>query len=1241
MPLTRIRQTAIGNDSITTAKLDDTSGGLTLPGVQYVRVPVGSGAQRPTGASGYLRFNTDAGVLEQWNTNTNSWAAVDSPPIITQVSYPGSVTAADPAGGETITLTGSNFQTGAAVTIGGTTATSVSVVSTTSITFTTPAKTAGDYDVVVTNTNGLAATSTNGISYNGTPSFTTAAGNVGSISEDVAMSTITIVAAEPDGGTLAYSITSGALPTGVSMSSAGAITGTPNINPTSNTTFNFTVTATDDENQTNSRAFNLIVLRPIYARQISNSLRFDGTSSYLMKTESATPTSTTQTTFSAWVKRSNLGQGHIWTAYNSNVAGYIYYNTDDQLIVYLDKSSAGSDELNVTTDARYKDTSDWYHILVKYDVGQAANSDKVKIYVNGTLQSATYSQTGSAVDAHRLLSSGTVNRIGQSFNGSSWFDGYMSDLYVIDGQVKEPTDFAEEFNGVWCPIAYSGTYGTNGFKLDFSDSSDLGKDSSQDYTLVTDGSATYGGGTTNFTSPEDAFDGLTSTGMNRSGTSGIIEITPTSAVTPIYHQITNTNSAAYTDASRPQNVQLEGSNDGGSTWTVIDTITQTPTGEEAVTSSLFSNSTSYTKLRLNITSNNGGTNTRFSEYKIISSESGGLGINNFTANGLSAQDSVIDSPTGNFNTMNYNRRYYDWVAQGQVVTLSNGGLTGNVPNAGAAIDSTMGFNSGKWYWEMRYDSGNWLPGLGLGRMGKTGAGAKYRFASNGTFSTYTVENHGNDYTGTNSASGQWTITTGDVLGIALDIDNLTINVYANGTLAYTETGIYDPKDDNDFYTVSFTNAAAGQITFNFGQDPTFNGQETAPGTDKTDGNNRGKFFHDVPSGYLAMCAANIAESTIDTRVDDRPEDYMNTVLTSGDGSNATVSGFGFQPDFIWHKSRTSSNNHQLMDSLRIDGSGDSFTLNSNATTAEGTSAAATLNSDGFVHLNGSSNNFNGNGNTYVSWGWKAGGAPTASNVATSGAMTANSVSVDGTLQSAYTPSGSPTLYPTKMSVNTKAGFSIVSWTGDGTAGRTLPHGLNEKPEFFILRGLDARAWATYHEQYVNYPNTGNYYAQLNGTNPSVDNAMFNSTAPTADLFTVGSYNVVNAVNYIGYFWHSVPGYSHIGEWRNVAEALGTYIYCGFKPAWLLIRCTDAAENWYIQDNKRSPTNYTTGGGTFLMPDIANSEGAHSATTAAVDFVANGFKIRTSNTGSGEVSYSSRKYAFMAFAEDPFKYAEAR
>ena len=248
MPLTRIKNTAIGDDGVTTQKLDDTAGGLTLPGVEYVKVPVGNTAQRPSSAAGgEMRYNTDFNLLEQYNAGLNAWQAIDTPPTITSLSYTGSTTAADPVGGETITLTGQNFQSGATVTVGGTSVSSVTIVSSTSITFTTPVKSAGDYDVVVQNSNGLRGTLTSGITYNGTPNFTTNA----TLSSVVSNSTIniTIVATETDGGTVSYSETSGTsnpLPSYLSLNSGtGVLSGTA---PTvaSDTTYNFEITATDD-----------------------------------------------------------------------------------------------------------------------------------------------------------------------------------------------------------------------------------------------------------------------------------------------------------------------------------------------------------------------------------------------------------------------------------------------------------------------------------------------------------------------------------------------------------------------------------------------------------------------------------------------------------------------------------------------------------------------------------------------------------------------------------------------------------------------------------------------------------------------------------------------------------------------------------------------------------------------------------------------------------------------------------
>ena len=222
-----------------------------------------------------------------------------------------------------------------------------------------------------------------------------------------------------------------------------------------------------------------------YPVTINDSLRFeDGSSAYLNRTFSSAPTSTTTSTFSAWAKRGNLGQYMIWTSYVSgpNIAGYIYFNTSNKLQVYVDQTSGGSDEFNVTTDAVFRDPSAFYHIVVKYDLAQASNSNKIKIYVNGELQSATYAQTGSAVTAHRLVSNGTLSNIGQSFNNTNFYDGYLSDIYFIDGQALDPTSFGEAKDGTWIPKSYSGSYGTNGFHLEFNSNTNDTSGNSNNWT---------------------------------------------------------------------------------------------------------------------------------------------------------------------------------------------------------------------------------------------------------------------------------------------------------------------------------------------------------------------------------------------------------------------------------------------------------------------------------------------------------------------------------------------------------------------------------------------------------------------------------------------------------------------------------------------------------------------------------------------------------------------------------------
>jgi hypothetical protein len=236
------------------------SGLLNFPDqTDFVKLPSGTTAQRPSSPEkGYSRYNTTDNKLEFWNGTIWQQLPGVVAPTIESVSYPGDDLAADPDGGQTITLTGTNFLDGATVEIEGTTSSVVTVVSKTEITFTAPAKTAGDYNILLTNGDNTTATFIDGITYNGLPSWTTPAGNLGTFAAGSTIPTITLVATEPDGGVVSYSITTGALPTGLALTGADIDGTVPS--PAGQTTYNFSVTASDDENQESTeRAFNIVV----------------------------------------------------------------------------------------------------------------------------------------------------------------------------------------------------------------------------------------------------------------------------------------------------------------------------------------------------------------------------------------------------------------------------------------------------------------------------------------------------------------------------------------------------------------------------------------------------------------------------------------------------------------------------------------------------------------------------------------------------------------------------------------------------------------------------------------------------------------------------------------------------------------------------------------------------------------------------------------------------------------------
>ena len=318
-----------------------------------------------------------------------------------------------------------------------------------------------------------------------------------------------------------------------------------------------------------------------------------------------------------------------------------------------------------------------------------------------------------------------------------------------------------------------------------------------------------------------------------------------------------------------------------------------------------------------------------------------------------------------------------------------------------------------------------------------------------------------------------------------------------------------------------------------------------------------------------------------TSIDD-PAQYFNTVLYTGDGGSNRSVTVDFQPNFVWIKERNGTNDNTLFDSVR----GATKRLRSNAAEAEDTQAnqLKSFDSDGFTL--GSLSAVNNNGQNYVSWNWKE----------------------DAT-----------------------AGFDIVSYTGnssDGTTVQDISHSLSAVPHWIIVKNkADSTNWAVYHKGNTSAPETEIIY--LNATNAtSDDSAFFGDTAPTSSQFRVGGDNGVNGNGdgMIAYVWSEKKGFSKFGKYSANNDADGPFVYLGFRPAWLMLKVIDGNPGgWDLYDNKRGAFN-----GQISMLQ-ANASSAQ-ATSDAVDFLSNGFKIR--NT-SGNQNGSGDTIIYMAFAESPF------
>ena len=594
--------------------------------------------------------------------------------------------------------------------------------------------------------------------------------------------------------------------------------------------------------------------------------------------------------------------------------------------------------------------------------------------------------------------------------------------------------------------------------------------------------------------------------------------------------------------------------------------------------------------------------------------------NHYTSSGIVASDCAMpDSPENNFCTLNFNRT-------GQTSNLKNGALTYKDGNTGGPRSSvgTFGATSGKWYFEIRLDNdlystmsgfmdvsqytGSHLAtdtARGTGYLGWDERGYLYPDQTGSVLS-------GHDY------------TTNDVVSFAIDVDAGKAFIRKNADAFLASADPSDGSNPNHTFTAgqpmtpfigSYRNA---EYTLNCGQDSTFRGQETA--TTHTDSNGFGQFHTEPPSGYLALCTANLPEPTIGPNSDTQSTDHFNTVLYTSDnigaGGTQNVTGVGFKPDWVWLKNRTSaSTSHTLYDSNRGTGKHNSPDANVGEVGANSEYGyLGTFGNDGYTLRGGSTNaNYvNQSTDAYVSWNWKANGGTT-------------STLTDGDID-------------TVVQANTTAGFSIMTFVSNQQQAQELAHGLGAVPAWFILKSRDEdNAFYHYHKG-ISETKTIFWGSGSLGTGAAeTSSGAWDNTVPTSTVVTagIGGMSFDNTHNIVGYAFAEVDGFSKFDKYTGNNNADGPFVYLGFTPALIITKnFSSAGGSWGMYDNKRNSTNDA---GTFMLRANKNEADYFHATYTPIDFLSNGFKIR--NTG-GEDN-SAQSFMYMAFAEAPFKYANAR
>ena len=939
-------------------------------------------------------------------------------------------------------------------------------------------------------------------------------------------------------------------------------------------------------------------------KDIARSLRFDHNANcFLTRTPSSTGNKRTWT-FSVWMKHCLITSGRANTFFCSGTN-----NPDTIIKIDNDRFEisryGGGYQVRVTSTAKLRDPGSWYHLVGAVDTTQATASNRVKLYINGNLVTDFDNSSYPSQDYEfpEMNNSGTPNYIGRHGHPTSQnFDGYMAEFNFIDGAQLTPDNFGftDPLTGIWKPKKFKFT-------------SDIPNKITRTYS----GTFTASGNGFGSLPTTNAFNGDLSNQFNNSAggqiitwntstynLSGNVRIYGRGSAYDVY---INGNATKVADMPSSNGWVDLGTHDKINEIQWAGTTYNTNNGLGSAGVHVYAFIVGGVWLRdnfsefgtngfyLDFSDNSGATATTIGKDR--SGNNNNYAPTNISVSAGNNNDSAIDSPIDNFVTLNPLR------TQNDNCILSNGNLKATGSNESyPGATGNVALSSGKWYYEFEINNkaGSGHPLCGICQNDYIGGGPDRicYTAGGGYISAAPTEPQDPD-----------SFAVGDIIGVAIDLDDAAGNIrfYKNGTLqpvldilnAVKAHLQIEAKGGVFPYVQMYTNDVC---TVNFGQTP---------------------FIHTPPTGFRALSYKNLTTPTGNSIVN--PKKHFDTLLYTTGSSNGTFThtGVGFRPDLMWIKCRSAGEHNYIVDSVRGDQAVTNKFLRVSDSSSEGSTGIHgttwTTIDGGFKVTETSIDNSNGGGEIYYAsrnyavWCWKAGGSSNTFNVDGKGYASASAAGITN-----------GTIALTHASVNREAGFSILRYTGGGSAG-TIGHGLGKVPKWIITKRLsNTEDWKVYHPSI-----TGGHFKKLNnGPQGEVSNTnVYPDTDPTTTVYSVGSHDSVsgNSDNYVAYCWAEIPGYSKFGDYLGNNSADGTYVHTGFRPAWIMVKLINN-DNWYISDNKRDPFNVNDH---RLFADSNAAEGGIDQ--EHVDFLSNGFKFRRAKT---PFNSNGVKHIYMAFAEQP-------